>query len=1032
MADQKINIIFTGDVTQLNKVVQSAVAELANFEAKLKESLGVEGFAAINQQVEQLKNKFKSLSTIDIKANPQQALTAINEVFTGISKLKSSEVFLKANNKEALAAITQLESFASSIKATIDIGFDSSAVTAKIEDLKTKLTGLEANVSIQVSGLDKLNAEILEVKTEINSLTNKKIFIDTDTAKAQDQIKILEAQLLRLERISVSPDITIEAKGRIDTLAADIRKQLSTLRTEVEITTDSAELDKTISNLKGKLSSLEAQVQIESTGLEQVNADLLKTKTLLNTFEEVKLTIDSGDIATEINRIEKEILDLQALKVSPEITSTQLKLFEQNLEQLQTKLTELKGFKVDVPIKPELDPAGFDAEIKKLGALITPFSKKVEIDLNTRVAEAEIKALLEKVRSLKGQDILINLDGTQVVKTIDAIERELVWLQAKLKTTLNPQEIAKLNQSLLTLRNSISGVGTNQFTSNMNRAQQATFAFSQVLREAPAFAFSLQTGLLGISNNLPILADRFKEARASGLSTGKIFAEMAKGLVSLPGLMTIASTAAIFLAGAFNKAGKSAESSAEKIRTFGEIVGESTAGVQGDIAKVGALVDAFKEAEGSFEKQSRILKELKGVNEAYFGNLEAGKTTYAEIAAAANKYTEALVAQAIVTGFADEIGRANIELSKQREILKPLAVSVSNVSKELLKIKDPQARERQRATNKSTIEFEKQLIVVEKLQGEINRLGDEMKAAVGESLKFKLFGDKPDPLSKDVTDDIISRARAFVKQFGEVFETPDLEESFTNTKNIVLANAKQLLSDIESLNLKIKLPVTVVAETDFIIEPVSTKLTDEQLKKLIAGFLEGVRIEQQDLEVPVNINIGNIQILEKARKIFDEFRASIPQDLKLKLLDEESFVDFERLNEAIKQAQNNFLLLQTAAQSVGEGLANAFDRVFDAILQGENIFKALGEAVKELVVETIKAIAKMYILKLVSSFITGGAAAPLSFGSGFAGGGFGSANRGFIGGVGGSQAGGTLTARVSGPDLLFVLNQGQNIVGRSG
>ena len=311
MAEQKLNIVFTGDVSQLNKAIQSAEAELTAFENKLKDSLGTEAFASINQSVDNLRNKFKTLSSIDIKANPQQALTAINEVLTGVAKIKSSEVFLKANNKEALAAIQQVESFARSIRATIDVGFDSSEITGKIEDLKGKLTGLEADVSVKVTGLDKLNAEILEVKSELNELTNKKIFIDTDTSKAQERIKILEAQLLRLEKISVSPDITIESKGRVDTLAADIRKQLSTLRAEVEITADTADLDKKISDLRGKLTTLEGQVTIEAVGLEQVNADLLKTRSLINTFEEIKIVVDSGDTIAEINRIEKELAELR-------------------------------------------------------------------------------------------------------------------------------------------------------------------------------------------------------------------------------------------------------------------------------------------------------------------------------------------------------------------------------------------------------------------------------------------------------------------------------------------------------------------------------------------------------------------------------------------------------------------------------------------------------------------------------------------------------------------------------------------------
>lgn len=78
--------------------------------------------------------------------------------------------------------------------------------------------------------------------------------------------------------------------------------------------------------------------------------------------------------------------------------------------------------------------------------------------------------------------------------------------------------------------------------------ENATFALSQTFRELPAFANSIQTGLSGISNNLPMVVDGFKALRAQGLSTGAAFKVMASSLFSWANIATLAVSLALFFA----------------------------------------------------------------------------------------------------------------------------------------------------------------------------------------------------------------------------------------------------------------------------------------------------------------------------------------------------------------------------------------------------------------------------------------------------------------------------------------------------
>lgn len=89
--------------------------------------------------------------------------------------------------------------------------------------------------------------------------------------------------------------------------------------------------------------------------------------------------------------------------------------------------------------------------------------------------------------------------------------------------------------------------------------KNAGFAFNQILREAPAFAFSFQTGIIGISNNLPILTDALNRAREAGAGTGEILKSLAENLVSLPSILSIGALALTVFAGSSRKSKEETE-----------------------------------------------------------------------------------------------------------------------------------------------------------------------------------------------------------------------------------------------------------------------------------------------------------------------------------------------------------------------------------------------------------------------------------------------------------------------------------------
>jgi hypothetical protein len=94
-----------------------------------------------------------------------------------------------------------------------------------------------------------------------------------------------------------------------------------------------------------------------------------------------------------------------------------------------------------------------------------------------------------------------------------------------------------------------------------------------------------------------------------------------------------------------------------------------------------------------------------------------------------------------------------------------------------------------------------------------------------------------------------------------------------------------------------------------------------------------------------------------------------------------SFIDALSTNKAqIKDMREELEKLISAGQFLGSTLADAFGNVFDAIATGGNAFKALGNAIKQVVLDLIKAAIQALIVKAIVGAFAPGAGAGLQLG----------------------------------------------------
>ena len=169
-----------------------------------------------------------------------------------------------------------------------------------------------------------------------------------------------------------------------------------------------------------------------------------------------------------------------------------------------------------------------------------------------------------------------------------------------------------------------------QYQRRVGQYERSNYAlgnsFQQLTREAPAFANSVQTGLMGISNNLPIFADAIADARAKGQSFGQIMKSLGSSLFSFTGIVGILTTVVTFLPTIL----KAAEKSSSDLKKELDNVGESSGETKSELAK---LVDSSNKLQEEFEELgydtmkildksiSEVKDELQGLNK------ELGYTT---------------------------------------------------------------------------------------------------------------------------------------------------------------------------------------------------------------------------------------------------------------------------------------------------------------------------------------------------------------------------------------------------------------------
>jgi hypothetical protein len=243
-------------------------------------------------------------------------------------------------------------------------------------------------------------------------------------------------------------------------------------------------------------------------------------------------------------------------------------------------------------------------------------------------------------------------------RNVASLKIQLQSYEAIVEKSFDSKVIAQYNQKIEETKNQIAGLrslgkdslvpmeqGAAKTKSNFNGLQNS---INQISRELPAFTYSAQTGFMGISNNIPILADEIGRLRkqnealvASGQKGVPIWKQLVGGLFSWGTALSLGVTLiTIFgkeignLFTALFKGKDAIDAAKERLKALNEtlkdtsfqktIAGVSELRINLDLAKKGmadkeAVVKQYNETIG---KTAGQVKDLDGVEKGLVANAD--------------------------------------------------------------------------------------------------------------------------------------------------------------------------------------------------------------------------------------------------------------------------------------------------------------------------------------------------------------------------------------------------------------------------
>lgn len=420
--------------------------------------------------------------------------------------------------------------------------------------------------------------EATEAASRLERAQKELSFAMSDTG---EKVAWLKARTSDYNKMTVEQQRYIrQAVGSYDRLKSELKQQIALYKSLTAAEREDANMGKqvldTILGIKNELTKLDATMKPHI----QTISELEKAKQRL-------AKIQAGEY--------DELIKVQA-QIKSELKSRQ---------EQKEKLTELE----QAQQKLKFARSGENEQLKLYTTQIREANKIAE--LNARIANSAEGSY----NQLSAQYALNKIRLNQM----SAAEREAVDVGQQLEKETNElyQQMIKLQEATGNYRLSVG---------NYKKAWDGLgVSVTQIVRELPAAAVSLNTFFLGISNNIPMLVDEIQRLRAQGTSTVGVIKQIGKSLLGWNSILVIVLTVLSAFGSQIFKwidgllSGKNAVLSVtEAMETLNKELSKNASTYGNEVSILRRLSDEWKRLGSSVKEQQQFIKD----NQSEFNKLD--------------------------------------------------------------------------------------------------------------------------------------------------------------------------------------------------------------------------------------------------------------------------------------------------------------------------------------------------------------------------------------------------------------------------
>lgn len=694
------------------------------------------------------------------------------------------------------------------------------------------------------------------------------------------------------------------------------------------------------------------------------NLELSKTVDLVNEYgrgipkKPADVDAKTINVVESINRVKKISIDLTEKERIAQI----------KLDQAREKAFD--DYQKNLDKKTQAEQKAAEKAIRESERIIKQKEKefaKFEKEFNKYEADLAKQAIAEqKARKAKVQAILNEAKALQSLERQK--EKELANLakeQAKLKVAENLYN--KVQQKLNSLQNEYKGLATKkelglrlttqeekQYNNLQARIQKydtvlkgvdATMgkyqrnvgnyasafnplsnSINQLTREMPAFTYSVQTGFLALSNNIPIFFDAISQARneikllqEQGKPTKSLFSQLASSLFSWNTAISVGVTLLTVYGkeiGVFFQNMVNGNKSLNKVKQeYSELVTQSVKDTQKEIVSLDLLYKKATDVNVPIKERNIAVKELQEMYPNYFGNMDTEAIKLGEAEKAYRSLRTAILeyarSQAILSKLT-ELSAKRLDIEKETaDGLKRIQNTNYSLTDEFgntLRDYNAELDSFLKRQKKKTDEIDTEIQFYEKNYKVIDKVTESTKKHT-KAKKANKEQDIVDPNSLKAMEDMISLLKKLQHE-------SDITSERYNALGFQIGLLEKLYNSIQE-SLKPKEPllemskgIDNIANSNKALADSSKKATDELHKKIEA--------EEKSKEA--------IQALQNATDEYIRKLASGEVERALGVVGLSSakiFLDFD------KNGQSTFQKLMYGADTFKEKFAVAFQAIGD-------------------------------------------------------------------------------------------------------